>query len=68
MINLIAPEYYNFTEEVEKFSKDPHKVAIKWVGTDGSERNITYVSLVEEMNRYANALVNLGLKKATVFL
>lgn len=63
MINLIAPEYYNFTEEVEKFSKDPYKVAIKWVGTDGSEKNITYVSLVEKMNRYANALVNLGLKK-----
>lgn len=61
--DLIAPEYYNFANEVEKYAKDPEKIAIKYVSENGDVKNISYRTLAEEVNRYANALYHLGLRK-----
>ena len=42
----------------------PDKVAILWEGdTPGEDRRITYKELSEEVNRTANALLSLGVKK-----
>ena len=63
MENLVAPQYYNFTQEVEKYATDPNKIAIKWVSAEREVKEVTYGKLVEKMNKYANALTNLGIKK-----
>jgi acetyl-CoA synthetase len=63
MENLVAPQYYNFTQEVEKYANNPEKIAIKWVSVNREVKEISYVQLVEKMNRYGNALTNLGIKK-----
>lgn len=63
MENLVAPQYYNFTQEVEKYATDPNKIAIKWVSAEREVKEVTYGKLVEKMNQYANALTNLGIKK-----
>ncbi|MCB2072736.1 MAG: acetate--CoA ligase, partial [Novosphingobium sp.] len=38
------------------------KVAIRWLGKAGEQRDITYRELYEETNRFANALKALGVK------
>lgn len=40
-----------------------HKTAVMWVGEEGQERRFTYEQLFHEVNRCANALKALGLKK-----
>jgi acetyl-CoA synthetase len=42
------------------------KVAFNWVGEDGSERKLTYADLLADVERFANALKNLGIKKGDV--
>ncbi|HYG66346.1 MAG TPA: AMP-binding protein, partial [Anaeromyxobacteraceae bacterium] len=39
------------------------KAALIWVGEDGDEQTYTYNRLYREMNRFANALKRLGVKK-----
>ena len=39
------------------------KVAIHWLGADGSEQLITYRELMQQSNRFANALTELGLQR-----
>lgn len=39
------------------------KVAIIWEGEDGETRTYTYAQLAEEVNRFANVLKSLGVKK-----
>ncbi|MEZ4727740.1 MAG: acetate--CoA ligase [Caldilineaceae bacterium] len=39
------------------------KVAIIWEGEDGETRTYTYAQLTEEVNRFANVLKSLGVKK-----
>lgn len=63
MRDLLAPEFYNFANEVKKYADEPDKIAIKWVNERGTEQDITYRELVTDMNRYASALYNLGLRK-----
>jgi acetyl-CoA synthetase len=43
-----------------------NKAAVIWVGEDGSERVLTYAELWRQVNRFANVLKNLGLKKGDV--
>lgn len=48
-----------------------NKVAIIWVGEDGSEKVITYNELLREVNKAANVLASLGVKKGdrvTIYL
>ncbi|HEX2703230.1 MAG TPA: acetate--CoA ligase [Solirubrobacteraceae bacterium] len=42
------------------------KVAFNWLGEDGSERKVTYSDLLADVERFANALKNLGIKKGDV--
>ncbi|WP_286924427.1 MULTISPECIES: acyl-CoA synthetase MbcS [Lysinibacillus] len=61
--NLIAPEFYNITEELEKFSQDSERQAIRWLNTQQERRTISYVELVQKMNQYAHAFTKRGLQK-----
>ena len=40
-----------------------HRVAIRWLGRNGSRREITYAQLREATNRFANAFAGLGVGK-----
>jgi acetyl-CoA synthetase len=42
------------------------KVAFNWLGEDGSERKVTYADLLADVERFANALKNLGIQKGDV--
>jgi acetyl-CoA synthetase len=42
------------------------RVAFNWLGEDGSERKVTYADLLADVERFANALKNLGIKKGDV--
>jgi acetyl-CoA synthetase len=42
---------------------NPSKVALYWVGEDGSERSWTYEELLDTTARFAQALINLGVTK-----
>ncbi|MHB1469161.1 MAG: acetate--CoA ligase [Solirubrobacteraceae bacterium] len=42
------------------------RVAFHWRGEDGSERDITYVGLLAEVQRFANALKDIGVEKGDV--
>ncbi|WP_297991586.1 acyl-CoA synthetase MbcS [Anoxybacillus sp.] len=62
-MNLIAPEMYNLTSEFEKYASDSKRVALKWESEAGETREITYVELVKQANKIANAFVSHGLQK-----
>ncbi|RYL88829.1 acyl--CoA ligase [Sporolactobacillus sp. THM7-4] len=59
--DLIAPEIYNLTSEIEKHDSD--KIAIRWENEAGDRKSFTYHQLIELGNRFANILTGLGLKK-----
>ncbi|MDQ0231052.1 acyl-CoA synthetase MbcS [Metabacillus malikii] len=59
---LLAPTDYNLVEEIEKYSSDRTKVAIKWENDNGEKKEITYHALIEKANQIGNALINEGLK------
>ncbi|NSL51304.1 acyl-CoA synthetase MbcS [Calidifontibacillus erzurumensis] len=61
--DLLAPEYYNIVQEVERFAVDPQKVAIKWENEQGEKAEITYVDLMKRVNKIGNALIEAGLQK-----
>ncbi len=61
--DLLAPEMYNLVEEVERFAKNPEKVAIKWEDEQGNKAEITYRNLITRVNKIGNALLSAGLKK-----
>jgi len=44
----------------------PDKVAVHWIGEDGSEREWTYAELADHTARFAQALVELGVNKGDV--
>lgn len=60
---LIAPEFYNFAKEVEKYGEDPKRVALKFVSANDEYKEVTYNELLASTNRYANALKNEGIKR-----
>src|ERR1700716_1946743 len=68
------PPFYKWfvggTLNVSHNCLDPHaqagrgeRVAFHWRGEDGSERDITYARLLAEVERFANALKDLGVRK-----
>lgn len=61
--NLIAPEFYNVTEEMEQYAKDPTKIAIKWESDSGETDEITYHKLFEKANQVINGLLGVGVEK-----
>ncbi len=42
------------------------RVAVHWLGEEGQERAITYAELLADVERFANALTGLGVKKGDV--
>jgi len=42
------------------------RIAFNWLGEDGSERKVTYSDLLADVERFSNALRNLGIKKGDV--
>lgn len=43
-----------------------NRVAFWWVGEEGEERRVTYVQLLDEVQRLANALKRLGVRKGDI--
>ena len=40
--DLIAPLQYNLVMEIEKYTKDESKIAVKWEDQEGETQEITY--------------------------
>lgn len=54
---------YNMAyEAVDRHAAGPRadRTAIRWIGRTGTQREVTYADLSRETNRFANALINLG--------
>lgn len=61
--DLIAPEQYNITSELEKYKEDAERLAIRWLDSEGNREDLSYKELVGKMNQYAQALLKLGIEK-----
>ncbi|MCU9611980.1 acyl--CoA ligase [Caldibacillus lycopersici] len=58
---LIAPDDYNLTEEIEKHYSE--KLALKFVDKDENRVEVSYKQLIDKANQFANGLKQLGLVK-----
>ncbi len=63
--NIDIPEYFNYGFDViDKQAEENNKTALIWIDTDGkTHKNYTFADLKEMSNRFANLLINQGLKK-----
>ncbi|MBC1793982.1 acyl-CoA synthetase [Listeria booriae] len=59
--NLIAPEFYNITDEIAQF--DSEKTALVWENEAGEVREWSYHRLLETANRFANVMTDAGIGK-----
>ncbi|WP_449537258.1 acyl-CoA synthetase MbcS [Ferdinandcohnia sp. Marseille-Q9671] len=66
--DLLAPARYNLVQEIEKYTKDPNKVALKWEDEQGNQKEITYVDLFNNVNRIGNTFQKHGLTKGDTVL
>jgi acetyl-CoA synthetase len=66
--DLIAPEKYNLVSEVERFAKDPNKLALKWENEFGETKQVTYQDLMKKVNQVGNVFIQNGLKQGDVVL
>jgi acetyl-CoA synthetase len=66
--DLIAPEKYNLVSEMEKFTQDPKKVALKWENEEGQTQEITYENLSKHVNKIGNVFKTNGLSKGDTVL
>lgn len=66
--DLLAPKEYNLVSEMERFTADPLKVAIKWESEEGVTKEITYKELIAKANKIGNIFLNSGLEKGDVVL
>ncbi|BBW95235.1 hypothetical protein GsuE55_00680 [Geobacillus subterraneus] len=61
---LIAPERYNLTSEVERHAAfHPTRIALKWESEQGETKEITYGRLMVRANRIGNVFLSRGLQK-----
>ncbi|SDI27955.1 acyl-CoA synthetase MbcS [Alteribacillus bidgolensis] len=61
--DLIAPEKYNVTNELEAFTNDENRIAVRWLSEDGKRLEVSYAELIRRTNQYANALAAAGFEK-----
>ncbi|MCH1627586.1 acyl-CoA synthetase MbcS [Ferdinandcohnia quinoae] len=66
--DLIAPLHYNLVQEVEDFTTDQSKIALKWEDELGNKKEITYAELIKRTNQIGNAFLQHGLKKGDTVL
>lgn len=60
---LMAPEFYNIVEEIERHAKEKDRLALLWENESGDKRRLTYAELVARSNQLANAFTNQGMRK-----
>ncbi len=60
---LIAPEQYNITSELEAYKNDAQRIAVRWFDSGNERIDLSYQELFSKMNQYAQALIELGLEK-----
>ncbi|WP_211655116.1 acyl-CoA synthetase MbcS [Planococcus alpniumensis] len=60
---LIAPEQYNITSELEAYKNDAERIAVRWFDADNNRTELSYQDLFSKMNQYAQAFMKLGLNK-----
>ncbi|WP_416144405.1 acyl-CoA synthetase MbcS [Planococcus koreensis] len=65
---LVAPDSYNLTEEIEKFASGDGKMAIIWENDKGETQELTYDELIARANKAANSFEKAGLKKGDIVL
>lgn len=65
---LLAPLQYNLINEVEKFTVDREKVALKWEDEKGNTKEVTYFNLMRRVNQIGNALQTKGVQKGDKIL
>ena len=61
--DLIAPLQYNLVMEIEKYTKDESKVAVKWEDQEGETKEVTYRSLMLAANKIGNVFLEKGSEK-----
>ena len=66
--DLLAPEHYNLVSEMERFAKDPKKVAVLWENEAGDKKQLTYKNLIDSANKFGNAFKKQGLGKGDTVL
>ena len=60
---LEVPERFNFARDViGRWAKDPDKLAMLWLGPDGSERRLTFRDFAQASDRFAAVLQQNGVK------
>ena len=60
---LEVPERFNFGRDVvDRWAADPAKLAMLWVGSEGTERRLTFRHFAERSDRFAHLLRRLGLQ------
>jgi acetyl-CoA synthetase len=66
--DLLAPEMYNLTSEMERFATNPEKKALLWEDESGNKKEITYQDLFKAANKISNVLTKHGLKQGDTVL
>ncbi|MCP4161069.1 MAG: AMP-binding protein [Deltaproteobacteria bacterium] len=63
------PEKFNFAGDViDKWAKDPNKLAIQWVDDDGNEKTRTFTELSSISKKVCNAFTRMGIKRGDVLI
>lgn len=70
MVNqeLIAPTEYNMISEIEKYAKDPEKLALIWEDEAKNKLEITYADLIKNANKIGHVFKEAGLEKGDAVL
>lgn len=64
-----VPEYFNFAGDViDKWAKDPDKLAMLWVDNDGNEETRTFRDISTRSKKIANLLAAQGVKQNDVVM
>jgi len=66
--DLIAPEWYNITEEIEKYAQDANKNALIIYDENDDVQFITYAHLLAKANQAAHVFTKQGLTKGDVLI
>lgn len=60
---LLAPKNYNIVDEIEKYAKNPEKLALIYEHAFDAPEKVTYATLIQRANQVGHVLQQSGLKK-----